>query len=164
MQRPLELCSSEGLEALPPTGKEYQQGFKLPLGEHLHIFLSPYARTANFDGAYNLIRWTRGVLHRTDQNVSQLRMQADIAIVVSPDYELPTVAALLQAMRPCLTISMVHNADFQSMAQLLALAPRMQLLSLAPHVATALAARTHQEVEWMQPIYPVPQTPDCSQQ
>ncbi|KAJ9524285.1 hypothetical protein QJQ45_008483 [Haematococcus lacustris] len=28
MQRPLELCSYEGLEALPPTGKEYQQGYK----------------------------------------------------------------------------------------------------------------------------------------
>ncbi|KAJ9509085.1 hypothetical protein QJQ45_001576 [Haematococcus lacustris] len=31
MQRPLELCSYEGLEALPPVGKEYQQGYKLGL-------------------------------------------------------------------------------------------------------------------------------------
>ncbi|KAJ9508786.1 hypothetical protein QJQ45_028095 [Haematococcus lacustris] len=29
MQRSLELCSYEGLEALPPVGKEYQQGYKL---------------------------------------------------------------------------------------------------------------------------------------
>ncbi|KAJ9512011.1 hypothetical protein QJQ45_004417 [Haematococcus lacustris] len=29
IQRPLELCSCEGLEALPPVGKEYQQGYKL---------------------------------------------------------------------------------------------------------------------------------------
>ncbi|KAJ9505427.1 hypothetical protein QJQ45_009483 [Haematococcus lacustris] len=28
MQRPLELCSYEGLEALPPIGKENQQGYK----------------------------------------------------------------------------------------------------------------------------------------
>ncbi|KAJ9505369.1 hypothetical protein QJQ45_011936 [Haematococcus lacustris] len=28
MQRPLELCSYQGLEALPPIGKEYQQGYK----------------------------------------------------------------------------------------------------------------------------------------
>ncbi|KAJ9509347.1 hypothetical protein QJQ45_001810 [Haematococcus lacustris] len=28
MQRPLELCRWEGLEALPPIGKEYQQGYK----------------------------------------------------------------------------------------------------------------------------------------
>ncbi|KAJ9526578.1 hypothetical protein QJQ45_017662 [Haematococcus lacustris] len=28
MQRPLELCSYEGLMALPPIGKEYQQGYK----------------------------------------------------------------------------------------------------------------------------------------
>ncbi|KAJ9517948.1 hypothetical protein QJQ45_004242 [Haematococcus lacustris] len=28
MQRPLELCSYEGLKALPPIGKEYQQGYK----------------------------------------------------------------------------------------------------------------------------------------
>ncbi|KAJ9521697.1 hypothetical protein QJQ45_015383, partial [Haematococcus lacustris] len=28
MQRPLELCSYEGLEAPPPVGKEYQQGYK----------------------------------------------------------------------------------------------------------------------------------------
>ncbi|KAJ9525753.1 hypothetical protein QJQ45_003430 [Haematococcus lacustris] len=28
MQRPLELCSYEGLEALPPVGKEYHQGYK----------------------------------------------------------------------------------------------------------------------------------------
>ncbi|KAJ9509425.1 hypothetical protein QJQ45_001867 [Haematococcus lacustris] len=28
MQRPLELCSYEGLMALPPVGKEYQQGYK----------------------------------------------------------------------------------------------------------------------------------------
>ncbi|KAJ9529598.1 hypothetical protein QJQ45_013895 [Haematococcus lacustris] len=27
-QRPLELCSYEGLKALPPIGKEYQQGYK----------------------------------------------------------------------------------------------------------------------------------------
>ncbi|KAJ9509297.1 hypothetical protein QJQ45_001749 [Haematococcus lacustris] len=29
MQRPIELCSYEGLEALPPVGKEYQQHYKL---------------------------------------------------------------------------------------------------------------------------------------
>ncbi|KAJ9516608.1 hypothetical protein QJQ45_015222 [Haematococcus lacustris] len=29
MQRPLELCSSEGLEALPTVGTEYQQGYNL---------------------------------------------------------------------------------------------------------------------------------------
>ncbi|KAJ9510918.1 hypothetical protein QJQ45_027858 [Haematococcus lacustris] len=29
MQRPLELCSYEDLEALPPVGDEYQQGYKL---------------------------------------------------------------------------------------------------------------------------------------
>ncbi|KAJ9509080.1 hypothetical protein QJQ45_001569 [Haematococcus lacustris] len=29
MQRPLELCSCGGLEALPPVGKEYQQSYKL---------------------------------------------------------------------------------------------------------------------------------------
>ncbi|KAJ9509540.1 hypothetical protein QJQ45_001971 [Haematococcus lacustris] len=29
MQRPMELCSYEGLMALPPIGKEYQQGYKL---------------------------------------------------------------------------------------------------------------------------------------
>ncbi|KAJ9528021.1 hypothetical protein QJQ45_005701 [Haematococcus lacustris] len=28
MQRPLELCNYEGLEALPPIGKEYQQSYK----------------------------------------------------------------------------------------------------------------------------------------
>ncbi|KAJ9510029.1 hypothetical protein QJQ45_011636 [Haematococcus lacustris] len=28
-QRPLELCRWEGLEALPPIGKEYQQRYKL---------------------------------------------------------------------------------------------------------------------------------------
>ncbi|GFH29980.1 hypothetical protein HaLaN_28742 [Haematococcus lacustris] len=28
MQRPLELCSYEGLDALPHVGKEYQQGYK----------------------------------------------------------------------------------------------------------------------------------------
>ncbi|GFH32756.1 hypothetical protein HaLaN_32029, partial [Haematococcus lacustris] len=28
MQRPLELCSYEGLMALHPIGKEYQQGYK----------------------------------------------------------------------------------------------------------------------------------------
>ncbi|GFH23516.1 hypothetical protein HaLaN_21139 [Haematococcus lacustris] len=40
MQRPLELCSWKDREALPPIGKEYQQGYKrvhdrlpkLPLG------------------------------------------------------------------------------------------------------------------------------------
>ncbi|KAJ9507578.1 hypothetical protein QJQ45_019240 [Haematococcus lacustris] len=32
MQRPLELCSWTDLKALPPVGKEYQQGYKLPRG------------------------------------------------------------------------------------------------------------------------------------
>ncbi|KAJ9516401.1 hypothetical protein QJQ45_011079 [Haematococcus lacustris] len=42
MQRPLELCSYEGLEALPTVGTEYQQGYKrvngrLPKGrQRLH--------------------------------------------------------------------------------------------------------------------------------
>ncbi|KAJ9528027.1 hypothetical protein QJQ45_005705 [Haematococcus lacustris] len=42
MQRPLQLCSCEGLEALPPIGTEYQQGYKgvndrLPKGmQRLH--------------------------------------------------------------------------------------------------------------------------------
>ncbi|GFH23123.1 hypothetical protein HaLaN_20685 [Haematococcus lacustris] len=29
MQRPLELCQWDDLEALPTIGKEYQQGYKL---------------------------------------------------------------------------------------------------------------------------------------
>ncbi|KAJ9526028.1 hypothetical protein QJQ45_009440 [Haematococcus lacustris] len=42
MQRPLELCSYKGFEALPPVGKEYQQRYKrvndqLPKGrQRLH--------------------------------------------------------------------------------------------------------------------------------
>ncbi|KAJ9508427.1 hypothetical protein QJQ45_011961 [Haematococcus lacustris] len=32
-QRPLELCSWKDLEALPPVGKEYQQGYKRRIGE-----------------------------------------------------------------------------------------------------------------------------------
>ncbi|KAJ9509464.1 hypothetical protein QJQ45_001924 [Haematococcus lacustris] len=42
MQRPLELCNYDGLEALPPIGKEYEQGYKrvndrLPKGrQRLH--------------------------------------------------------------------------------------------------------------------------------
>ncbi|KAJ9516486.1 hypothetical protein QJQ45_011162 [Haematococcus lacustris] len=42
MQRPLELCSYDGLEALPTVGTEYQQGYKrvndrLPKGrQRLH--------------------------------------------------------------------------------------------------------------------------------
>ncbi|KAJ9517178.1 hypothetical protein QJQ45_009050 [Haematococcus lacustris] len=54
MQRPLELCSCEGFKALPPVGKEYQQGYKrvsdrLPrVRQRLHR-AAEYQRHAKYD-------------------------------------------------------------------------------------------------------------------
>ncbi|KAJ9509665.1 hypothetical protein QJQ45_011343 [Haematococcus lacustris] len=58
MQRPLELCSYEGLEALPPIGKEYQQGHKrvndrLPKGRQRLHRAAEYRRGIDGRARYN---------------------------------------------------------------------------------------------------------------
>lgn len=37
-----------------------------PYERHIDVFLSPYARTANFDGAWELVKWSRCTFRRTD--------------------------------------------------------------------------------------------------
>lgn len=131
-----------------------------PFEKHVDVFLSPYARTANFDGAWELVRWSKAVFRRTDK--LEKVPTYDIAILVSPDYELQANEALITAMKPKITISIVHNANYEHMDKLLAMAPNMELLTLSPHVASALAHNTGRKVDWMLAVYPVPLADHCA--
>jgi hypothetical protein len=59
-------------------------------------------------------------------------------------------------------IALVHNADYNDMGSLLGIFPNMDLLSLSPHVANALAKNTNRQTDWMLSVYPVPLERDCT--
>lgn len=132
-----------------------------PYERNMDVFLSPYARTANFDGAWELIKWSKANFMRTDK-LSAIKQPYDLVILVSPDYELQANEDLLRAMKPRMTVSIVHNANYEHMDKLLSISPRMELLTLSPHVAKALAANTQRKVDWMLAVYPVPPDEDCA--
>lgn len=132
-----------------------------PYHKYIDVFLSPHSRTANFDGAWDLVRWSKVTFRKTDVKPGALKVKYDIVILVSPDYELETNEALVQQMQPKLLICIVHNSDFKDMDRLLQFSDNMELLSLAPHAAASLAKYTKRKTDWMLSVYPVPIADDC---
>ncbi|GLI70848.1 hypothetical protein VaNZ11_015862, partial [Volvox africanus] len=89
----------------------------------------------------------------------------DVVILVSPEYELPELENLLPNIRRHLTVTIVHNSDFEDMQRLIRVAEdgcsSMQLVTLSPHTAASLAARVGRNVKWALPVYPFKPDMDC---
>jgi hypothetical protein len=109
-------------------------------------------------GAWDLVRWSRATFKSINAKIEH---GYDLAILISPDYELHQNQQVLDAMKPRLTLAMVHNADFANMSSLVGMREALELLSLSPHVAEALAGATGRKTDWLLPIYPVRPEPDC---
>ncbi|KAJ9508305.1 hypothetical protein QJQ45_011817 [Haematococcus lacustris] len=60
MQRPLELCQWEGLEALPSSGKEYQQGYKRLEEEMAEVAVKRHGRVQQLVVALALLALAPG--------------------------------------------------------------------------------------------------------
>lgn len=71
-----------------------------PYEDHLEVFLSPWIQKENYDGAWDLVKWSKAKFRKTNINVASLKLKYDITILISPDYELKLNHRLLQQMRP----------------------------------------------------------------
>ena len=135
-----------------------------PYEDHLEVFLSPWIQKENYDGAFDLVKWSKAKFRKTNMNVASLKLEYHIVILISPDYELKLNQRLLQQMRPKLTLAIVHNSDYKEMDSLLKIAPGdLELLSLSPHVAKSLAESTGQKTDWMLSVYPYKPEKECAQ-
>lgn len=135
-----------------------------PYERHMDVFISPHTRGANGDGAWNLISWSKARFLRADRAPEASGRSSsiyDLAVLVSPDYELEANLAILPRLRPHLTLAIVHNSDFTGLAQLLNVTQELRLLTLAPHVARSLAANTGRTVDWVLPTFPFKPRTDC---
>ncbi|GFH20484.1 hypothetical protein HaLaN_17613 [Haematococcus lacustris] len=76
MQRPLELCSYEGLEAQPPVGEEYQQGYKL-VNDRLPKGRQRLHRAAKYRGGYwaQYNWWWREFVSTTAERPCKVRIK-----------------------------------------------------------------------------------------
>lgn len=132
-----------------------------PYERNVHIFLSPYVHTANFDGAFELVQWARSSFKRTTIALEKLQGPFDLIILVSPDYELQQNEQLIAYMNGTLAVSIVHNPGNEYMDKLQALTPRTELVTLSPHVAAALGQVVGTKIDWMLSVYPVPVADPC---
>jgi hypothetical protein len=152
-----------------------------PYEKQLHVYLSPHKENATFHGAWDLIRWASKVLHARPPDMHAgpdpplcCWLQAswrttdavevpiyDILILVSPDYEFLAHEALIKRMKPSLTLAIIHNPSWQHLPKMMAMFPKLQLLALAPHVASALARTSKRNTDWLLAVYPVPVHENC---
>lgn len=134
-----------------------------PFSKQLDVFLHPSVRSAQADGAWEFIKWSRATFKKVPDNAEQLRGQYALAILVSIDYELDANKALVAAMQPHTVVAIVHNSDFTRLYQVVALegARVVRLATLSPHVARSLANNTQRPVEPILPIYPFRPAQDC---
>lgn len=106
----------------------------------------------------------------------------DFVWFISPEFDLQSISAVAEQMKPALQLFYVHNGHMpeqqQEFNQLRALSPDLPLVGMAPHVAAYVTNRLEQssqeqqlststaqaaaKAEWLLPIWPfVPQQP-CS--
>jgi hypothetical protein len=136
-----------------------------PYEDYVEVFMSPWIQKENYDGAWDLVKWSKAKFRKTNMNIESLKLEYHIAILISPDYELKLNQRLLQQMRPLLTLAIVHNSDYKEMDSLLKMAPGdLELLSLSPHVAKSLAESTGRKTDWMLAVYPYKPSIECSGQ
>ncbi|KAG2449778.1 hypothetical protein HYH02_005302 [Chlamydomonas schloesseri] len=97
-----------------------------PYAGRTTVFLNPYTRAANSDGAWEILRWSKArfvLLTRSAMaSLAKKPPAYDLVILVSPDYELDANAALLRFIRRRLTVAFVHNSDFNQTQRLIAVA------------------------------------------
>ncbi|KAG2497360.1 hypothetical protein HYH03_004519 [Edaphochlamys debaryana] len=97
-----------------------------PYAKQTDVFLSPYTRSANADGAWDLIRWSKTNMRLlTRSAVSEIQRSNthyDLVILVSTDYELDANEDLLRHMPRRMTMAYVHNADFNRTQRLIEVA------------------------------------------
>eukprot|EP00798_Chlamydomonas_sp_ICE-L_P023059 gene23059-30248_t len=74
-----------------------------PYQKYVDVFLGPYIRTQNYDGAWDLVRWSKARFYKTDINLHSHNVTYDLVILVSPEYELELSQRIVAAMRPRLT-------------------------------------------------------------
>mmetsp|Transcript_23389 Transcript_23389/g.51334 ORF Transcript_23389/g.51334 Transcript_23389/m.51334 type:complete len:405 (-) Transcript_23389:715-1929(-) len=133
-----------------------------PYERHIDVFLSPYVRSANYDGAWDLVRWSKANFKGTNANLRTSNVTYDLLILISPDYELQLNQHMVKHLNPRLTLAIVHNANYEHMPELLNLTPSLELLTLSPHVAATLSKATNRAANWLLAIYPVKPEPDCT--
>ncbi|KAG2437824.1 hypothetical protein HXX76_005443 [Chlamydomonas incerta] len=97
-----------------------------PYADRTDVFLNPYTRAANSDGAWEILRWSKArfvLLTRSAMaSLAKKKPAYDLVILVSPDYELDANAALLRYIQRRLTIAFVHNSDFNQTQRLIKVA------------------------------------------
>ncbi|KAG1677812.1 hypothetical protein FOA52_008576 [Chlamydomonas sp. UWO 241] len=135
-----------------------------PYEKYVDVYMSPWIRRENYDGAWDLVRWSKANFRSMSEKIADKKLRYDLVVLVSPDYELEQNKLLLEQMRPALTVAIVHNADFGNMTRLLGLSDPLELLTLSPHVAASLAAATQRPTDWILPVYPVRPEPDCTRE
>lgn len=133
-----------------------------PYNKHLDVYLGPYTRSQNYDGVWDLIRWSKASFKRTTDNLQAKGLSYDLVILVSPDYELEVNEKLVRQMKPKLLLCIVHNSDYAQMDRLLALSRNLELLTLSPHVAKSLTLATKRDADWMLAVYPFHPETGCA--
>ena len=133
-----------------------------PYESSTDVYMSPWIQNENYDGAWDLVKWSKATFRSVNANLKSLKLNYGLAILVSPDYELTANKKLLDQMNPRITVAVVHNSDFADMESLLKLSSNMELLTLSPHVSDSLSKATGRPASWMLPVLPVKPNPDCT--
>lgn len=126
----------------------------------LCVRLSSQVLRSNVDGSWDYLKWAQAATFlRADKPPARPAGANgyDLAILVSPDYELDANRRILAALAPRHVLAIVHNADLPSLSQVVGMHRSIEIVALAPHVAAALQAATQRPANWLLSVYPVEQ-------
>ena len=79
------------------------------------VFLGPHVRAQNYDGAWDLVRWSKAKFKATNMDLSAANVTYDLVLLISPEYELELSQKMVRVMRPTLLVVMMHNGNYEHM-------------------------------------------------
>jgi hypothetical protein len=79
----------------------------------------------------------------------------DVAVFISPEYNVEMVKTFLSKSKTKVAVLVVHNADQPTVLELPKVHHNAHVVTLSPHVQKTLKTRTGIDAVWMLPIFPV---------
>lgn len=111
------------------------------------VFLHPRVVVGNHMGFMDYLGYNK----LTFKDYRDLKSHYDVIIFISPEWNLPTVQAIVQVSKPKVVIAAIHNGNAKTLKSIASLTSNTHLVTLAPHVANNVSSVSQNIVHWVLP-------------
>lgn len=116
----------------------------------LDVYLHPQVFSENVLGSYDLVRQYKASYKTINGTDFQ---QADLLVLVSPEYDTARNRELVRLLRPSTVLAFIHNGDSPHLPNITSLHAHTHLITLSPHVSGYVSARMNRTVNWLMPFH-----------